>query len=82
MKDQELCDLKKANQKKLFQNEVQKNIAHFVLENGSDLVVGSHPHVLQGIEKYRKGKTHRQICPQSAKKSWNKNKDYHKSKRF
>lgn len=35
-----------------YPNEVQKNIAHFVLDNGSDLVVGSHPHVLQGIEKY------------------------------
>ena len=39
-----------------YPNEVQKNIAHFVLENGSDLVVGSHPHVLQGIEKYRNSK--------------------------
>ena len=39
-----------------YPNEVQKSIAHFVLDNGSDLVVGSHPHVLQGIEKYKNSK--------------------------
>ncbi|MGL5693177.1 MAG: CapA family protein [Peptostreptococcaceae bacterium] len=36
-----------------YPNETQKNIAHFVVNNGADLVVGSHPHVLQGIEKYK-----------------------------
>lgn len=36
-----------------YPNETQKNIAHFAVNNGANLVVGSHPHVLQGIEKYK-----------------------------
>ena len=28
-------------------------MAHYMIDNGVDLVLGSHPHVLQGIEKYR-----------------------------
>ncbi|MGL5329199.1 MAG: CapA family protein [Peptostreptococcaceae bacterium] len=36
-----------------YPNETQKNIAHFAIDNGVDLVLGSHPHVLQGIEKYK-----------------------------
>lgn len=34
----------------------QRKIAHYVIDNGADLVVGHHPHVIQGIENY-KGKT-------------------------
>lgn len=34
------------------QNNVQENIARFAIDNGADLVLGHHPHVLQGIEKY------------------------------
>ncbi|MGL5314322.1 MAG: CapA family protein [Peptostreptococcaceae bacterium] len=33
-------------------NEVQKNFAYNAIDYGADLVVGSHPHVVQGIEKY------------------------------
>ena len=28
-------------------------MAHYLVDNGVDLVLGSHPHVLQGIEKYK-----------------------------
>ena len=31
----------------------QMNIAHFCAENGADIVVGSHAHVLQGFECYK-----------------------------
>ncbi len=30
----------------------QKEIAHKAIDLGADLVIGTHPHVLQGIEKY------------------------------
>lgn len=33
-------------------NEIQKNLAHIAVDHGADLVVGHHPHVLQGIETY------------------------------
>ena len=35
-----------------YPNEIQKKLAHFTIDNGADLVMGSHPHVLQGIELY------------------------------
>lgn len=31
----------------------QKQIAHYAVNQGADLVLGHHPHVLQGIEKYK-----------------------------
>ncbi len=34
-------------------NQVQKDFAHDAIDYGSDLVIGAHPHVLQGIEKYK-----------------------------
>ncbi len=33
-------------------NDVQIKLAHSAVDNGADLVIGHHPHVLQGIEKY------------------------------
>ena len=30
----------------------QTNIGHFAIDNGADLVIGHHPHILQGIEEY------------------------------
>ena len=32
---------------------VQKELAHYSIDHGADLVLGSHPHVLQGIEEYK-----------------------------
>lgn len=34
-------------------DENQKALAHTAIDNGADLVIGHHPHVLQGIEKYK-----------------------------
>lgn len=36
-----------------YPNETQKTLAHLAIDNGADLVVGHHPHVLQGIEEYK-----------------------------
>lgn len=33
----------------------QITLAHLAVDSGADLVVGHHPHVLQGIEKYKNG---------------------------
>lgn len=33
-------------------NSVQKELAYSTIDSGADLVLGSHPHVLQGIEEY------------------------------
>lgn len=34
-------------------NTVQTSIAHYAVKKGANLVLGHHPHVLQGIEKYK-----------------------------
>lgn len=31
----------------------QREMAHAVIENGADLIIGHHPHVLQGVEEYK-----------------------------
>jgi len=36
-----------------YPNETQKRLGHFSIEQGADLVFGHHPHVVQGIEKYK-----------------------------
>ena len=36
-----------------YPNEIQKNFAHDAIDLGADIVIGSHPHVVQGIEKYK-----------------------------
>lgn len=33
-------------------NSVQVQLAHAAIDNGADLVIGEHPHVVQGIENY------------------------------
>ena len=33
-------------------NATQKKLAHLAVDEGADLVIGHHPHVLEGIEKY------------------------------
>lgn len=33
-------------------NDVQKHIAHFAIDNGADLIIGHHPHVIESVEKY------------------------------
>lgn len=34
-------------------NATQKQIAHYAIDNGADLIIGHHPHVIQGIEQYK-----------------------------
>lgn len=34
-------------------NEVQKTLAYYSIDNGADLIIGHHPHVIQGIEYYK-----------------------------
>ena len=34
-------------------NAVQKELAHAYIDAGADLIIGSHPHVLQGFEQYK-----------------------------
>lgn len=34
-------------------NDTQKTLAHLAIDEGADLVIGHHPHVLQGIEEYK-----------------------------
>lgn len=34
-------------------SEHQKFLAHLAVENGADVIIGHHPHVLQGVEVYR-----------------------------
>ena len=38
-----------------YPNNVQKMLARYSIDIGADVVLGHHPHVLQGIEEYRKG---------------------------
>lgn len=34
-------------------NDVQKKLGRYTIDNGADMVIGHHPHVLQGIEEYK-----------------------------
>jgi len=36
----------------LMQNDAQRSLAHKLVDSGADAVIGSHPHVVQGIESY------------------------------
>lgn len=35
-----------------YPNDYQRNLGHKLIDAGADLVVGNHPHVLQGVEEY------------------------------
>jgi len=34
---------------------IQRSLAHKAIDAGADVIIGHHPHVLQGIERYEKG---------------------------
>ena len=36
-----------------YPNLIQKDLGRYAIDAGADLVIGHHPHVLQGIEKYK-----------------------------
>ena len=40
-------------EKEEYPNDVQVELAHAAIDAGADLVLGHHPHVLQGIEQYK-----------------------------
>ncbi|MGI6012012.1 MAG: CapA family protein [Ruminococcus sp.] len=41
------------SEKENYPDETQKALAHTAIDEGADLVLGHHPHVLQGIETYQ-----------------------------
>jgi Putative enzyme of poly-gamma-glutamate biosynthesis (capsule formation) len=41
------------NEKVEYPIKVQKDLAKLYIDNGADIVIGSHPHVLEGIEIYK-----------------------------
>lgn len=34
-------------------DSIKEELAHYSIDNGADLVIGHHPHILQGIEEYK-----------------------------
>lgn len=40
-------------EKDYYPSAAQKSIARYAVDQGADLVLGHHPHVLQGVEKYK-----------------------------
>ena len=40
------------NEREYYSNSTQENLAHYTIDCGADIVVGGHPHVMQGIEQY------------------------------
>ncbi|XQY90278.1 CapA family protein [Metabacillus sp. HB246100] len=40
-------------EKQYVPNESQKSLARFSVDHGADLIIGHHPHVIQGIEEYK-----------------------------
>lgn len=41
------------SEKEHYPDDIQKTLAHVAIDEGAHLVVGHHPHVLQGIEVYK-----------------------------
>lgn len=41
------------NENEYYPNSTQKNLARYAVDYGADLILGHHPHVIQGIEKYK-----------------------------
>jgi poly-gamma-glutamate synthesis protein (capsule biosynthesis protein) len=34
-------------------NSTQKYLAHYAVDNGADIIIGHHPHVIEGLEQYK-----------------------------
>ena len=41
------------NENQYYPIPAQKELAHFAIDNGADIILGHHPHVIQGIEQYK-----------------------------
>lgn len=48
-----IASLHWGEEKAEYPNDVQVELAHAAIDAGADLVLGHHPHVLQGIEQYK-----------------------------
>lgn len=60
----DILDLKKNNsvvvinfhwggEREYYPRSAQTELAHFAIDNGADIILGHHPHVIQGIEQYK-----------------------------
>ena len=60
----DILDLKKNNsvvvinfhwggEREYYPKAAQTELAHFAIDNGADIILGHHPHVIQGIEQYK-----------------------------
>ncbi|MGK0465903.1 CapA family protein [Clostridium sp.] len=60
----DILDLKKNNsvvvinfhwggEREYYPRAAQTELAHFAIDNGADIILGHHPHVIQGIEQYK-----------------------------
>jgi poly-gamma-glutamate synthesis protein (capsule biosynthesis protein) len=38
-----------------YPSKVQMDLAHFIIDSGANIILGHHPHIIQGIESYKKG---------------------------
>lgn len=38
-----------------YRGKMQKELAYTIIDSGGDLIIGHHPHVLQGVERYKNG---------------------------
>lgn len=45
----------------LIENNVQRNLADFLIENGVDMIIGSHPHVVQPMKVVRNEKENKDV---------------------
>lgn len=45
-------EMESSTEKEFYPDDIQKTLGHLAIDEGADLVVGHHPHVLQGIEEY------------------------------
>lgn len=50
-----ICSLHWGTERVYAPSEIQKNLAHDIVDAGADIVWGHHPHVLQPIEHYNDG---------------------------
>ncbi|MGH4052422.1 MAG: CapA family protein [Clostridium sp.] len=41
------------NERQYYPIDDQKQLAHYAIDNGADIILGHHPHVIQGIEQYK-----------------------------
>lgn len=41
------------NESEYYPIDAQKQLARFAIDNGADIILGHHPHVIQGIEQYK-----------------------------